>query len=87
MPPPLFRLGQIVNMKTPIPARQCLSRGYKKISFLPGNYTISEIFRNMKFHHIAEMSDGYTYRIYANFGVKSIRISVWQNDLLEGIEE
>ncbi len=86
MPPPLFRLGQNVKVKNPVPARRCLMKGYKKISLPPGSYTIAEILRNEEYAHVAEMSDGYTYRLNTNFGGVNIRVSIWQNDLIEGTD-
>jgi len=83
MPPPVFNIGESLIARSPFPARKCLKKGYKKITMPPGKYTIAEIYRNEEYAHVPDMSDGYTYRFYANFEGERTRFSAWQNDLIE----
>ena len=88
MPPPVHSKGKIITTKIPVSARVCLKRGYKKIEIPPGKYRIMEIWRNEEYWHVQEMSDGYTYRLLpldANNPYKESRISIWQNDLNDGV--
>lgn len=73
-------------IKGPIAARICLPNGgYRKIELPSGTYLITEIWRDDNFRHDPEKSDGYTYRLAAEIHEKNQRISVWQNDLIEGV--
>ena len=90
MPPPLLNLGNRIHTRSLATARLCLGRGYKRIQLPPGAYHVGEIWRNDKYWHNEEMSDGYTYRLEAldrgnpYFGA---RISIWQNDLAETMSD
>jgi len=83
MPPPIFEPGKSLIARSPFPARKCLKKGYKKITMPQDKYTIAEDSRNEEYAHVPDMSDGYTYRFYANFEGERTRFSVWQNDLIE----
>ncbi len=88
MPPPLIPLGKTVVITTEIPVRLCLGKSFKKVKVPPGSYKIIEIWRDENFWHVSEMSDGYTYRIQAENRKNPYygkRISVWQNDLCDGL--
>ena len=87
---PLFQLGKTVVIKNEIPGRLCLGKGYKKIMVPPGKYKIFEHDQNEDFAGDAELSDGYTYRIVTgdhNNSYRDQRISVWQNDLQNGVSK
>ena len=88
MPPPFFRLGIVVTTKIAVPARICLKKGYRKIALPLGRYRVKAIYRNEEGWHIPELSDGYTYRLQpidAKSAYSSQRISIWQNDLANGV--
>ena len=107
MPPPYYNLLQTVTTKVAVPARVCQvkredtlpwydfnwGRGYHKISLPIGCYEIREVWRDLRYYHDPEHSDGYTYRlrpIDRDNPLFGKRISVWQNDLddaIEGFEE
>jgi len=90
MAPPFFKMGRKIVIKDEVPSRLCLRKGYKRIMLPPGRYTILDVRRNEEFWHIAELSDGYTYRIMtadSNNPYRGKRISVWQNDLGNGLEK
>jgi len=86
MPPPVFRFGQIVIARSPVPARLCSGSGWRAIELAPATYRIIEISRREAFRHDSENSDGYTYRLAARNGpLRKLRISVWQNDLADAV--
>ncbi len=90
MPPPFLQPGVEVSTKTEVPARVCLGRGrgYRKVALPVGRYRVDEIWRDEKYWHVSEKSDGYTYRIHAlerQNPMYSERISIWQNDLADAI--
>jgi len=90
MAPPFFALGEVVITKDEVHGRLCLGKGYRKITLPPGKYTVLENSRNENYWHIAELSDGYTYRIMTadiKNPYRGKRISVWQNDLAYGLEK
>lgn len=107
MPPPIYRLLQIITTKITVPARVCnvkdkgrspwfefnRGRGHCKVALPIGRYEIREVWRDMRYYHEIEYSDGYTYRLQAEDKDNPLygkRISIWQNDLydaVEGIEE
>jgi hypothetical protein len=90
MAPPFYRLGQVVETRNPTKGRLCLKKGWKPIELPPGKYLIYEIQRNEEYWHIQEMSDGYTYRLKPlakNSPLNNKPLSIWQNDLLDGIPE
>lgn len=86
MPPPVLSLGSEIKTQVPIAARICLPKGgYRNIELPPGTYLITDIARDDNFRHDPEKSDGYTYRLMGKIDGKIQRISVWQNDLIEGV--
>jgi len=93
MPPPVYNPGTKLETKVAVPARICLSKGYKKTLLPPGQYSITAIARNEEYWHDQELSDGYTYRLEVigkDNPLNSKRISILQNDLnsaILGIED
>lgn len=103
MPPPIYQLGQTVTTNATVPARVCnikekiispwhaieLGRGYHKVTLPIGHYEIREVWRDVRYYHDLEHSDGYTYRLRAlgkENPLYNRRVSVWQNDLYDAIE-
>jgi len=103
MPPPIYSLGIIIKTKVIVSARVCklkndkfspwsdfnLGKGYRKVPLPIGQYEIREVWRDIRYYHDPEHSDGYTYRLRAedrDNPLSGKRISVWQNDLYDAIE-
>jgi hypothetical protein len=64
---------------------------YKILNLLERQVTIKyrEIWRDMRYLHDYEKSDGYTYRLRAedkNNPLYGKRLSIWQDDLIRAIE-
>ncbi len=107
MPPPYYDPMQSVATGIVVPARVCrvrrdnlspwsslnLRKGHRMVSLPVGQYEIMEIWRDRRYYHDIEHSDGCTYRLRAedrDNPVYGMRVSVWQNDLydaVEGLEE
>ena len=90
MPPPYLQVGVLVSTKMKVPARVCLGRGkgYRKVDLPISRYRVNEVWRREEFWHVPEISNGYTYRIEAierQNPLYGMRISIWQNDLVEAI--
>ena len=88
MPPPFFRLGIVVFLRIAVSARICLRKGYRRITLPPGRYLVTDVSRDEEGAHVPELSDGCTYRlraIDAKSAYSGKRISIWQNDLANGV--
>lgn len=88
MPPPYYILGHAVTTRVAVPARICPGAGYKKIHLPPSKYRIEEVYREEKYWHVPELSDGYTYRLRVIEPANPYygkRVSIWQNDLADAV--
>lgn len=107
MAPPIYQLSLTIVTKVEVPTRVSnvkrngespwyefnRAKGYRKVSLPVGRYETREIWRDLRYYHDVEHSDGYTYRLRAldkDNILYGSRISVWQDDLrdaIEGVEE
>ncbi len=88
MPPPVFRPGSKMKVKTEVPAKIRHMGVWRGCELPPGRYGIKGNLRNEEFWHDQDNNDGYTYTIVAldrDSELYGREFRVLQNDLVDGV--